>query len=71
MDKDRQLRFGANVRRLRQARGMTIEGLAEAAGLHFTALSRIERGESDPRLDTIASLRDALEADAPELLAGV
>jgi transcriptional regulator with XRE-family HTH domain len=71
MDKDRKLRFGANVRKLRQARGMSIEGLAEAAGVHFTALSSIERGESDPRLHTIASLGEALEADVPELLAGV
>lgn len=50
---------------------MTIEALAEATGMHLTALSRIESGESDPRLQTITQLGEALDTDAPKLLAGV
>ncbi len=45
-DKDPDLTaFGTRVRALRLGAGLTQEGLAEAAGLHWTYIGQIERGE--------------------------
>jgi transcriptional regulator with XRE-family HTH domain len=61
--------FAANVRRLRKARGISQEALADRAGLHRTYIGAVERGERNITLlnaDRIAealnvSLRDCLE----------
>jgi transcriptional regulator with XRE-family HTH domain len=62
--------FGAKLRALRQERGMTLRALAEAAGVDFTYLSKIEneRVEHLPSVETIRDLAQALEVDAMELL---
>jgi transcriptional regulator with XRE-family HTH domain len=62
--------FGARLRELRQERGMTLRSLAEAAGVDFTYLSKIEneRVEHLPSAETIRDLAQALEVDAMELL---
>jgi transcriptional regulator with XRE-family HTH domain len=51
-------------RQLRAARGLlgwTQNDLAKAAGLHPNALIKIEREEANPRLETLARLKTALE----------
>ena len=54
-------RFGQRVRELRRARGpLSQEDLAAGAGLHRTAIGRIERGEISLTLSTIARLAAAL-----------
>jgi transcriptional regulator with XRE-family HTH domain len=65
-----QTGFGAKVRQLRQEKGMTLRVLAEAAGVDFTYLSKIEndRLEYSPGVETIRDLAQALEVDAMELL---
>jgi transcriptional regulator with XRE-family HTH domain len=62
--------FGARLRELRQEKGMTLRALAEAAGVDFTYLSKIEndRVEHLPSAETIRDLAQALEVDAMELL---
>ena len=45
-DLDRAI--GERVRALRSARGLTLDALAERAGVSRAMLSRIERGESNP-----------------------
>lgn len=62
--------FGQRLRELRKERGMTLRGLAEAVGVDFTYLSKIENGKAGymPGAETIRSLADALEADPLELL---
>jgi transcriptional regulator with XRE-family HTH domain len=45
--------FGANVRRLRQARGMSIEALADEVGLAYTYVGQIERGRRNPTLSVV------------------
>jgi transcriptional regulator with XRE-family HTH domain len=52
--------LGCAIRRLRRARGLTIEDLAFAAGLHPTYLSGIERGERNPTWAKLGGLADAL-----------
>jgi transcriptional regulator with XRE-family HTH domain len=42
---DLRARFGRRVRELRVASGLSQEELAERAGLHYTYIGGIERGE--------------------------
>ena len=56
--------FGATLRRLRLAAGLTQEALAERAGLSAKALSDLERRPDRlPRLTTVALLADALRLE--------
>src|SRR5215471_14078843 len=57
--------FGARLRRLRLAAGLTQEALAERAGISTRTISDLERHpDRTPRLDSVASLADALDLDA-------
>lgn len=59
--------FGALLRRLRLAAGLTQEGLAERAGVSAGAISDLERNPTRlPRLDSVALLAGALGLDAAE-----
>ena len=60
--------FGAKVRELRDARGLSQEALADAAGLHRTHISLIERGQRSARLETIESLATALGIQPADLM---
>lgn len=52
--------LGARVRRLRKAAGMTQEVLAHAAGLHWTYIGQIERGERNPTYRNLIRLAAGL-----------
>ena len=56
-------RVAASIRRLRKARGMTGEGLAEAVGIAPQNLRRIEAGQQNLTLRTLARIADALGLD--------
>ena len=58
---------GANVRLHRKALGLSQERLAEAAGLHWTYVGSVERGERNVSVDNIARLACALSVDIREL----
>lgn len=62
--------FGAHVRKLRLAKGMTLRDLAQAIDVDFSYLSKIENGKAGylPGADTIRALAVALDADVIELL---
>ena len=64
-------KFAANVERIREDRGLTQEQLGWAAGLHQTAVARIESGERRPTLDTIFKLAQGLEVPPADLFAGI
>ena len=59
--------FGARVRSLRLASGLSQEQLAERAGLHRTYVSSIERGHRNVGLDNILDLAAALGVPAADL----
>jgi transcriptional regulator with XRE-family HTH domain len=59
--------FGKNVLRLRRARKLTQEALAETVGLSTRYTQSIEAGEYFPALPTLAKLREALDASWDEL----
>lgn len=62
--------FGQKLREFRKEKGMTLRALAEAAGVDFTYLSKIENNKAGylPGADTIRELARTLEVDAIQLL---
>jgi len=58
----------ARIRQLRSKKGWSQEQLAEAAGLSRDAISRIERGDREPKLETLEEVSGALGVRAAELL---
>jgi transcriptional regulator with XRE-family HTH domain len=65
---DRGLDYGGLIRRLRADRGLTMEGLAESAGISTSYLSEVERGLKRPSTDVVAKIAEALEMRASEFL---
>lgn len=63
--------FAANVRRLRQERGLTQERLAELADLHMTDIARIETQGRDPGVKVIAKIARGLDIPAGQLFDGI
>jgi transcriptional regulator with XRE-family HTH domain len=63
-----KLALGAQVRDLRQSRGLTQEGLAEELGVTPRYLAGIERGERNLTLDSVDALADQLGVPAKALL---
>jgi len=63
---DFRVAFGARVRELRRRLGVSQEELAHRAGMHFTYLGGIERGERNPALVNIARLSIALDVSLAE-----
>lgn len=59
---------GANIRRIRRERGLSQAALAERAGSSASYVSLIERGNANPRLETITALAAALGVSPVELL---
>src|SRR5690348_10767807 len=62
------VRVGGNVKRLRLAQGVTLSELAGSAGISLAMLSRLEKGDVSPSLETLAALADALGTSAAMLL---
>jgi transcriptional regulator with XRE-family HTH domain len=60
--------LGGNVQRLRRRRGWTQEYLAEIAGLDLSYTQRVERGEINVTLATVAAFADALGVPPATLL---
>jgi transcriptional regulator with XRE-family HTH domain len=64
-----ELQFGAALRRLRLAAGMSQERLGLEAGIQRNFVSLIETGQNQPTITTIAKLAKALGMRASELVA--
>ena len=56
------------IRMLRLKRGLTAEQLARKAGLTRATVSKIEAGEGNPTLETIAALSDVFQRSASDLI---
>lgn len=64
---DLRKRLAANLRTLRGAQGLSQESLADAAGIHRTFVSQVERELKNVSLDSIRKLANALRVDPVEL----
>ncbi len=61
---------GENLKRLRTLNALTQEELAEYAGLTVSAVSKIERNETEPRMTTLRKLAGALDVEPRVLIEG-
>ena len=57
-------KVGQRFKLYREKAGLTQEELAEKVGLNSNYISRIERGDSFPRLEAFVGLLNALEVSA-------
>jgi transcriptional regulator with XRE-family HTH domain len=64
-------RFGENLLRIRQARKLSQEALAERAGIHRTQLSFLENGRRQPLMETLSRLAGALDVPVSMLTEGI
>jgi transcriptional regulator with XRE-family HTH domain len=63
--------LAATLRRMREERGITREGLAFRSGITTGALARIELGQAAPGWDTVRLLAEGLDIGMVELSAAV
>lgn len=63
--------FGSRIRAARASASLSQMALAERAGLHFTYVSSVERGERNISLENIVRLASALGVDPGQLVAGL
>ena len=64
-------KVGQRFKQYREKAGLTQEELAEKVGLNSNYVSRIERGESFPRLETFVSILNTLEVPPDAILCDV
>jgi transcriptional regulator with XRE-family HTH domain len=60
--------LGRALRELREQRGLSVEALAAAAGLHVTYVAALERGRKNPSYRQLLRLADGLGVQPIALL---
>ena len=60
MDEPKPMR---ELTRIRQERGLSQQGLADASGVNKATINQIERGRRSPNLDTLEKLANALAVE--------
>ena len=68
---DARVQLGEQIRKLRTAKGLTLEELAFRAGMDYTHVSGIERGRRNPSFAALIDLAKALNVHPSELLTGI
>lgn len=65
---DIRRRVGLNLRSIREAQGLSQEGLAFECNLHRTYISGVERGVRNPTVLVLEKIARALKISPAELL---
>lgn len=60
--------FGKNLKKLREAKGITQEALAFKSEIARSQVIRFEQGERSPTLSTILALAEGLQVEPKKLL---
>jgi transcriptional regulator with XRE-family HTH domain len=63
--------FAANVKRIREEKGLSQFDVEREANLHRTSIGRIESAKVEPRLITLAILAKGLGVTTDDLIAGL
>jgi len=53
--------MGERLRKAREAKGLTLQELADKTGLNIATISLLERKPRDPKISSLGKLADALE----------
>ncbi|GAA4051665.1 hypothetical protein GCM10023063_44660 [Arthrobacter methylotrophus] len=61
--------LAANVRRLRETHGLSLSQLGERSGIAKATLFKVERGRTNPTLDTLIAIADTFDVTVPDLIA--
>ncbi len=67
-EKEELIKFGNNVRELRNQKGFSQEAFADSVGLHRTYMGGIERGERNISYLNLIKIARALDMDLNELI---
>lgn len=62
------IKFGKQVQKVRQSKGITQEELAADLAMHRTYIGLIERGQRNPTIRTLYKIAKALKVPASDLL---
>lgn len=60
--------LGGKIRNFRKQLGLTQEELAERAGLHYSYIGQVERGDKNPSLNSLRKMAEALNVGVDMLL---
>jgi transcriptional regulator with XRE-family HTH domain len=63
--------LGTRVRALRTSQKISQETLADLAGVHWTFIGQVERGQRNITLHNLVRIADALATDPAELVTGI
>lgn len=63
-----QKQIGENIKKAREKAKKTQEELADAAGIHASYLSRIERGVVNPSIEVLESIAKSLRIKSSQIL---
>ncbi|MCK6076719.1 helix-turn-helix domain-containing protein [Paenibacillus silvae] len=58
---------GNRIREIRKAKGWTQEQLAEAAGLHYSYIGGVERGDRNISLETLEKITNGLQVPVEQI----
>jgi transcriptional regulator with XRE-family HTH domain len=62
-----QLSFGQKLRQIRHEKGLSLKLAAKLIGIDYTTLSKIEKEERYPHIQSVKAYADAYEVDYKEL----
>lgn len=71
IDINKMAMLGERMAIIRKSQGKTSLALAEECNLNPNIISRIERGQGNPRLSTLLVISEALSITVSELLNGI
>jgi len=60
--------IGKKIKEYRKIKDLTQENLGEKAGLHYTYIGQVERGEKEPSLKSLIKIANALGVNVDKLL---
>ena len=65
-----KMEFSTRLKQLRKKKELSQADLAEAIGVHFTQISRYERGETKPNAEAMTKMAKALDTTVDFLMNG-
>jgi XRE family transcriptional regulator, regulator of sulfur utilization len=66
-----EIRLGKNLRRLREARGLSLRAIGEKSGFSASFLSQVENDQASPSISSLERIVGALDVTLAEFFQGV